>query len=325
MIDFLNQNKRKELEDKLAAAEALIQRCAHETITVEIVMGVPLNLHKNWFTTVTDEATGINKSQRARLDLINKSSIVAKHIVGLHPLLKGDIGSGTGKCLRIDESNTHAKKSSAAIFGLDNIRVVIKNLAWSAYEKESPRRERKMREEALADQGINFFDLLCSEVVHFKKLLPGDTTGYTGKNFRKETLYSSPTFLRALAGAYHALALKIVADPDPRIEGGETLEVNLDGVKKFSELLRNLNPYMDFKRETDGTLFVDPLWRKTGLFRKSGLAPQSGFQELKLLADLLIEWGQDGKVFAGTRYDDAVKSYLDDLKSIADKAMSESV
>ena len=52
----------------------------------------------------------------------------------------------------------------------------------------------------------------------------------------------------------------------------------------------------------DGALDVDPLWRKTKLFRDTGIAPQSGFQDLSTLAALLTEWGNNGKVFGGTLF-----------------------
>jgi hypothetical protein len=324
-VDVFQQSRRKELANQLAAAEDLLKRCATETITVEIKMGVPLAMHKNYFVTIADKSTGINKSERARLDQINMSSIVAKHIVGLHDLLKGDIGVGSKKTLRIDDRNNMAKKNTATIYSLDNIRNVVKNLAWSAYVKESPRRERTMSQKAVTEQGCKFFDILRSEVEAFKKLDPSETSGYGGKEFRNETLYSSPTILRSLAGAYHGLALKIVDDKDPMIEGGTTLQVNQEGVDKFVQLIRNLNPYMEFIQADYGSLIVPPAWKKTGLFRKNALAPQSGFQDLKSLADLLIEWGNKGEVFAGALYEKLIEEYRLQLEELATEALKERV
>jgi len=324
-VDVFQQGKRKELAAKLALAENTLQRCASETITVEIKMGVPLAMHKDYFVTIADKSTGINKSERARLDQINMSSLVAKHIVGLHDLLKGEIGLGAKQALRVDDRNNMAKKNTATIYSLDNIRNVVKNLSWSAYVKESPRRERKMSQGSVAEQGCKFFDILCGEIDAFKKLDPSETSGYGGKEFRNETLYSSPTILRSLAGAYHGLALKIIDDPDPMLEGGTLLQVNQEGVEKFAQLIRNLNPYMDFIAADDGSLSIHPSWRKTGLFRKTGLAPQSGFQDLKSLADLLIEWGNNGKVFAGKIYETLIEEYRAELELNAAEAKLELV
>jgi hypothetical protein len=105
--------------------------------------------------------------------------------------------------------------------------------------------------------------------------------------------------LRSLAGAYHNLALKVI--DDPQAQGMTTLKVDEDGVKKFIQLIRNLNPHMKFTNK-DGSLDVDPLWRKTKLFRGTGIAPQSGFQDLSTLVVLLTEWGKNGKVFDGTLF-----------------------
>ena len=306
-VDVFQQGRRKELAARLTAAENILYRCATETITVEIKTQVPIALHKNYFVTIADNATGINKSERARLDQINMSSIVAKHIVGLHPLLNGEIGNRSPKDNRVDDRNNQAKKGSATIYSLDNIRNVVKNLAWSAAVKESPRRERSMKDQAVVEEGIKFFEILCTEVDAFKNLLPSSATKFTGKEFRKESLYASPTMLRCLAGAYHNLALKVIDDPDPKTDGGTTLKVDADGILKFTTLIRKLNPYMNFKMDEAGNLDVDPLWRTTKLFRESGLAPQSGFQDLNTLVALLTDWGKSGEVFAGTAYEAIMK------------------
>jgi hypothetical protein len=306
-VDIFQQGRRKELAAQLTAAENLLYRCATETITVEIKTQVPLILHKNYFVTIADNATGINKSERARLDQLNMSSMVAKHIVGLHPLLNGEIGTKSPKDNRVDDRNNQAKKGSATIYSLDNIRNVVKNLAWSAAVKESPKRERSMKDEAVVNQGIKFFDILCTEVDAFKDLLPTSSSKYTGKEFRKDSLYSSPTMLRCLAGAYHNLALKVIDDRGSETDGATTLNVDTDGILKFTALVKNLNPYMGYKVNAAGDLDVDPLWRTTKLFRETGLAPQSGFQDLNTLVALLTDWGKSGKVFAGTAYEAIIK------------------
>jgi len=298
-MDILQQSKRKELAADLEACNQLLDRFSQDTITVEIKTGTSLAIHKEWFVTIADNALGINKSERARLDSVNKSSAIARAIRDLHPLLSGEIGSRSPKDQRVDERNNQAKKASDSIYSLDNIRNVVKNIAFSPALKESAKRERSTQEESATKQGMRFFDILSDEVEQVKNLLPTAKGEYTGKDFRKETLYSSPTMLRSLAGAYHNLALKVI--DDPQAPGMTTLQVDEDGVKKFIQLIRNLNPHMKFIIE-DGALDVDPLWRKTKLFRDTGIAPQSGFQDLSTLAALLTEWGKNGKVFDGTLF-----------------------
>ena len=298
-MDILQQGKRKELAADLEACNQLLDRFSQDTITVEIKTGTPLATHKEWFVTIADNALGINKSERARLDTVNKSSAIARAIRDLHPLLSGEIGSRSPKDPRVDERNNQAKKGSDSIYSLDNIRNVVKNIAFSPALKESAKRERSTQEESATKQSMRFFDILSDEVEQVKNLLPTAKGEYTGKDFRKETLYSSPTMLRSLAGAYHNLALKVI--DDPQAKNMTTLQVDEDGVKKFIQLIRNLNPHMKFVIN-DGALDVDPLWRKTKLFRGTGIAPQSGFQDLSTLAALLTEWGKNGKVFDGTLF-----------------------
>ena len=298
-MDILQQGKRKELAAELEACNKLLDRFSQDTITVEIKTGTPLELHKEWFVTIADNAKGINKSERARLDTVNKSSAIARAIRDLHPLLAGEIGSRSPKDPRVDERNNQAKKASDSIYSLDNVRNVVKNIAFSPALKESAKRERSTQEESATKQGMRFFDILCDEIDQMKNLLPTAKGNYTGKEFRKETLYSSPTMLRSLAGAYHNLALTVI--DDPQAQGMTTLKVDEDGVKKFIQLIRNLNPHMKFTVK-DGALDVDPLWRKTKLFRGTGIAPQSGFQDLSTLVALLTEWGKNGKVFDGTLF-----------------------
>ena len=301
-VDVMQQSKRKELAAELTACSKLLERFSLDTITVEIRTGTDRALHKEWFVTIADNAKGINKSERARLDTINMSSAAARGIVDLHPLLNGEIGE-LGD-LRIDDRNNQAKKSTDSIYSLDNIRNVVKNIAFSPALKESARRERTMNEARVIEEGEFFFDILVAEVDKFKKLLPSTTT-YTGKKFRKESLYSSPTMLRCLAGAYHNLALEVI--DDSQNQGKITIKRNDKGEKLFINLLRNLNPYMDFIVKKD-SLDVDPLWRKTKLFRGTGIAPQSGFQDLSTLVGLLTEWGKEGKVFSGTLFDSIIRS-----------------
>jgi hypothetical protein len=131
------------------------------------------------------------------------------------------------------------------------------------------------------------------------------TSGYTGAQFRKDSLYASPTMLRALAGAYHSL----VIEPKKPSKGNPAVDLphDLEGYEKFKQLLTNLNEYMDFTIQ-NGEVDIHPKWRATTLFRESGLAPQSGFQDLAKLVELLTDWGRSGQVFTGTVYNSIKKA-----------------
>lgn len=76
--DPLQRERLRVLNTELATLQALEGRFQRDTVTVEIRTNTPRDLHKEWFVTIADNAKGINKSERARLDTINMSSLAAK-------------------------------------------------------------------------------------------------------------------------------------------------------------------------------------------------------------------------------------------------------
>lgn len=303
--DLLQREEVRKISTQISTLEALLARFNRDTVTVEIRTNTPRDLHKEWFVTIADNAKGINKSERARLDTINLSSLAAKQVCEKHPLLAGTIGDDGHP--RIDYRNNMAKRTSDTIYSLDNIRNVVKNIAFSAAKKETARLERAMLERinSVENETIKFFDALMSEVPNYADLAKINSE-YTGAQFRRESLYASPTMLRALAGAYHSLVN--ANKKGQKTAAAADLTHDSEGYEKFKSLLRNLNEFMALKvYGIDGEVDIHPKWRATTLFRESGLAPQSGFQDLAKLVDLLTEWGQTGRVFAGSVYDSIKK------------------
>jgi hypothetical protein len=304
--DPLQRERLRSVNTEIATLQALEARFNRDTVTVEIRTNTPRDLHKEWFVTIADNAKGINKSERARLDTINMSSLVAKKVCDKHILLSGTLGDSGQP--RVDFRNNMAKRSSDTIYSLDNIRNVVKNIAFSAEKKETARLERAMvdRSDDIVAECLKFFDALVSNVQEYEQLSK-ITSGYTGATFRKESLYGSPTMLRALAGAYHSLVLQ--DESKAKAKNSFELKHNPEGYKQFTELLKNLSQYMDLKIYDTKADEIDihPKWRATTLFRESGLAPQSGFQDLSKLVELLTQWGKLGKVFSGSVYNSILK------------------
>jgi hypothetical protein len=304
--DPLQRERLRSVNTEIATLQALESRFNRDTVTVEIRTNTPRDLHKEWFVTIADNAKGINKSERARLDTINMSSLVAKKVCDKHILLSGTLGDSGQP--RVDFRNNMAKRSSDTIYSLDNIRNVVKNIAFSAEKKETARLERAMvdRSDDIVAECLKFFDALVSNVQEYEQLSK-ITSGYTGATFRKESLYGSPTMLRALAGAYHSLVLQ--DESKAKAKNSFELKHNPEGYRQFTELLKNLSQYMDLKIYDTKADEIDihPKWRATTLFRESGLAPQSGFQDLSKLVELLTQWGKLGKVFSGSVYNSILK------------------
>jgi DNA-sulfur modification-associated len=302
--DPLQREELRRISTQISTLEALLERFKRDTVTVEIRTNTPRDLHKEWFVTIADNAKGINKSERARLDTMNLSSLAAKKVCEKHPLLAGTIGESGQP--RIDYRNNMAKRTSDTIYSLDNIRNVVKNIAFSAAKKETARLERAMLEriDSVENETMKFFDALVEKVSRFQEL-ERITSGYTGVQFRKDSLYASPTMLRALAGAYHSLVIE--TKKTTKASAVADLPHDSEGYEKFKQLLSNLNEFMDLKTY-NGEVDIHPKWRATTLFRESGLAPQSGFQDLAKLVELLTDWGRSGQVFTGSVYNSIKKA-----------------
>jgi hypothetical protein len=92
------------------------------------------------------------------------------------------------------------------------------------------------------------------------------------------------------------------------INGRITLEVKQKELSDFSKMLGQLEKFCDYI-VSGKKLEVHSNWRKIGststassdnkdtVFRSSGIAPQSGFQERQVLSDLFVKWVQTGNVF----------------------------
>jgi hypothetical protein len=147
---------------------------------------------------------------------------------------------------------------------------------------------------------INFFDDLVEGIDDYKNLTVD--TGFTGKELRRKTLFSSATFIRVLADVYHRIALSKSESTSTSLDK-DLLEIDLAGRKLFKKLLVNLTPYMDYvdrpdpDEPTKTIRGVHDKWMATGLFRESAKVPDSDTQGLGGLSDLLVEWANNGKVF----------------------------
>lgn len=279
----------------------LMRRFNLETMNLTIVSKVPVELQQQWFVTIADNARQVKRAESIRLDSETNSAICTKEIVAKHKLFDGMIGLKTSKPVeRVAKRENSAPAGSAAIFALPNIEDVVKNIAYSFSKRETKQKTSRALQEVINENSLCFFDVLVSEVPRFKKLI--DDVEYTGKEFRKESLYSSPPFIRVLADVFHQLALKesAVSSEEGIIKA---YEVDISGLEIFKKLLRNLAPYTDYVEIPGETgkkskLQVQDVWYGTLLFRPGSKGPGSAFQELSGLSKLLRHWAKTGEMFA---------------------------
>ena len=121
------------VQDKLDKIYMNIQRLESEQVTLEIITGVSEREHKEFFTTIADNAQGVNTSERTRLDETNMTSRVAKKLVNNIPLLAG----------RVEERKAAVGKGSKDLLSLANLRDVVRHTSFGIKGKVTMAREQQ--------------------------------------------------------------------------------------------------------------------------------------------------------------------------------------
>ena len=266
------------IQEKLDAVKASIKRLGSEQVTIEIITGVTLDDHKTYFVTIADNAKGINKAERVRLDENSKVSKVAKALAQTHPLLSDNV----------DPRSASVRKASKDFVSLANVADIVRHACVGITGKMSLGREVWMPESKMLEISNHFFDALEKNVSAYSKL-EGKTL--EPKNLRSNYLWGSPTIIRTLAGAYFDLAVKLE-------DSSETLQWIESGHRKFVQLLGNLDSdVMAIKAVSASGERLTSKWIKTGLIPSGSIAPGSRAQDLKALSALFTAWARSGEVF----------------------------
>lgn len=249
---------------------ALQVRLRDEYVTVEILEGVTLEDHKQYFHDIATNAKGITKSITASFDQRNAVNRVAMDVAHAHALL---IDKVDGETDAVRGRNVHWISNK-------NLTDIVTVLALGTGTSMTALRRKLMSDEHLVTVTNAFFDALSSEFSDLRQLADGEIAP---KELRDRSLLGSPTILRALAGAYHSVAL------DNRVIGSP--QVIPSGDARMRMLFRELSDTMGFPI-SDG-------WFDTGLFDlRSSQAPGSKTQELKELARQVTVWARSGETFA---------------------------
>jgi len=264
--------------DRLKLVNESIERLSREQVTVEIITGVSVGDHKTYFVTIADNAKGINKAERVRLDENSVVSRVAKSLADKHPVLNG----------YIEDRKASVARGSKNLLSLANLADLVRHTVIGISGKMSLGREVWMSESKIEAIAEHFFNALAQNVKVFKML--SEKTALA-KDIRAGYLWGSPTILRTLAGAYWELAVKL---DDSR----ESLEWNQAGHDKFASLLVLLGgKIMEIKTEAGSKPKLNKGWYDTTLIPAGSIAPGSRTQDLKALSSLFKKWADSGEVF----------------------------
>ena len=294
----------KSIKIKQDENQGMKDRFNFETMDVTIITPVDPQTQQDWFVTIAREAKGIIRAEKERMDDKSITVVAAKNVISGHPVLAGSFTEitpkGSNLVPKVLNRVNRVPRSSIAIFTLPNITDVTKNIGFSWAKRATIKKESFQLQESIEKMTINFFDDLVECIDDYKKLIVD--TGFTGKDLRKKSLFSSPTFIRVLADVYHRVAL-IIPESTSTSLNNDPLEINLAGRTLFKKLLVNLAPYMDYVDRPDSDeptktfQGVHEKWMATGLFREKAKVPDSDTQGLSGLSDLLVEWAIKGNVF----------------------------
>lgn len=256
-------------EAKVADLAGQQKRLRDEYVTVEILEGVSLADHKQYFHDIATNAKGITKSLTASFDRRKMENRVAVEASSIVPLLKG----------RVDFEKTNAVGQSPNLISGKNLVDIVKALAVGPGAQFTPRKEKEINEVGLTKITGDFFALLTDSFPDLAAVRDDDVTP---AELRSDSMLGSPTIVRMLAGAYFGVAID---STDPR-----HLTTIPAGQAKVRILFKQLAPFMELPLAQE--------WFDTGFFpERTSRAPLSNTQTLKGMTELLTRWAQSGSVF----------------------------
>lgn len=267
-----NPDQLADAQKKLEEIEVSHRRFETEFVTLEIMQGVSEEDHKQAFNDIATNARGITKSVTVSFDrrsMINRIAVeVAESIEFLAD--------------RVDwEKDRVAGKNENVISG-KSLADIVRHLALGIDGRMTNRREDSMSEERIADLVEVFFELLLDTFPQLQNL---DAEEISPIELREKDMITSATVLRVLAGVFHALAVDISDESNPKLDK--------KGLEEARELFEVLSGHTG--------LPLDPRWLDTGFFPENAKAPSSRAQDLRGLTNLLVQWALQGEIFAPSK------------------------
>ena len=256
-------------EDKVTVLDAQVSRMRKEYITLEILEGVTVAEHKQYFHDIAVNAKGITKSVTVGFDRRNLMNRVAITLAESDPLLDGRVEMEKDRVTGVNENFVSAK----------NVVDLVKAAAIGIDGRMTIRREKTFKESAIESLADRFFNALRESFPDLQKV--ADEELHT-VDLRSNSLLGSATILRVLAGAYNLIAVDSTDEDNPYVVDA--------GDKEARALFERLAPHMGLPIE-DG-------WFDTGYFpERTSKAPSSRAQDLTGLAARTAAWSRVGSIF----------------------------
>ena len=260
-------------EESVARLSEVQERLRREYVTIEILEGVTLDDHKQFFNDIAVNAKGISKSLTTSFDRRSLVNRVAVELAGQHALLQNLVDFETDRVAGRNENFISGR----------NLADIIRAVTVGVGGQLTRRKEDALKEASVQQIVEQLFDALEGSFPDLARVASGDLHPV---DLREGSLLGSSTILRALAGAYSALAV------DKRDE--ENPYVSQVGDTKARALFANLSDRMG--------LPIEEAWFDTGFFPEpTSKAPSSRAQDLKGLTAMIAKWGETGEVLTGAR------------------------
>lgn len=249
------------------------ERLRNEYVTVEILEGVTLDDHKQYFHDIATNAKGITKSLTASFDRRSPVNRVALDVSESHTLLKD----------RVDFETDTVRGSNENWISGKNLTDLVSALTIGAGASMTARRRSQLNDAAVSAVVMQFFDALHEGFPQLRQLADGDLDT---RALRTISLLGSATILRGLASAYHDVAVDASVPGSPIVIPA--------GHQRMLQLFRRLGGEMGIPI-TDG-------WFATELFpERTSAAPSSRSQDLRTMATILTAWARAGRPYAASR------------------------
>lgn len=260
------------LQDKVNRLDHQASRLRDEYVTMEILEGVTLAEHKQFFHDIAVNAKGISKSVTMGFDQRHLLNRVAMDLAESQLLFED----------RIEMEKDRVAASNENLISGKTLVDIVKAVILGVDGRMTPRREAAFGETSVGSLVEGFVATLISSFDDLQSVEDGDLSPI---ELREKSLLGSPTILRVLAGAYHLLAVDSTDEDKP--------VATEDGRKKARLLFEKLAPQMGLPISDD--------WFDTGFFPEpTSKAPSSRTQDLRALTALLAKWGETGEVFVKT-------------------------
>jgi hypothetical protein len=240
---------------KLAQLQAALTRLEHESIGLDIYVEPDSIRARQMFVDVADNAKGISTALRARFDGSKIANRTLDRVID-HAMLKG----------KVDLEQDRMTRNNLNLIGAKHVADLTKAVAVGVGGRISARRESELSDEAVVEAVNSFLDCITAAFTELADVAEGTLSA---SDLRSRSLLGAVGMLRVLAGTFHALSAKDIAEDD------------------IAGFFTTLSPHMA------APVSDDSLWRRTDTrkdFEPGASAPIMRTQNLQHLVNVITSW-----------------------------------